>query len=75
MDLFNQLTNIIYNRCFDYLERTNRVDKYNLGNAYIAQIYTFIIMNSIRWISVNQNKDDINGILKLSSDINKYFLL
>lgn len=75
LDLFNQLTNIIYNRCFDYLERTNRVDKYNLGNAYIAQIYTFIIMNSIRWISVNQNKDDINGILKLSSDINKYFLL
>ena len=75
LDLFNQLTNIIYNRCFEYLERTNRVDKYNLGNAYIAQIYTFIIMNSIRWISVNQNKDDINGILKLSSDINKYFLL
>lgn len=75
LDLFNRLTHIITKGCFDYFERTNKIDKYNLGNEYIAQIYTSIIMNSIRWISVNQNKEDIKGILKLSSDINKYFLL
>lgn len=75
LDLFNNLTNIIYISCFNYLESTNRVDKYDLGNAYIAETYTSIIMNSIRWISVNQNQDDIAGILKLSSDINKYFLI
>lgn len=75
LDLFNKLTDIIYKRCYDYLENTNRVDKYNLGNAYISQIYTSIIVDSIRWIAVNQNKDDISGILKLSSDINKYFLV
>lgn len=75
LDLFKRLTKIITKGCFDYFERTNKVDKYGLGNKYIAQIYTAIIMNSIRWISVNQNKEDINGILKLSSDINKYFLL
>lgn len=75
LDLFNNLTDIIYKSCFDYFERSNKVDKYNLGNAYIAQIYTSTIMNSIRWISVNQNHEDIAGILKLSSDINRYFLL
>lgn len=75
LDLFNKLTHIITKGCYDYFKRTNKVDKYNLGNEYIAQIYTAIIMNSIRWISVNQNKNDIDGILKLSSDINKYFLL
>lgn len=75
LDLFNRLTSIITKGCFDYFERTNKVDKYNLGNEYISHIYTSIIMNSIRWISVNQNKDDIAGMLKLSSDINNYFLL
>lgn len=75
LDLFNKLTDIIYNRCYNYLENTNRVDKYNLGNAYIAEIYTSIIVNSIRWISVNQDINDISGILKLSADINQYFLV
>lgn len=75
LDLFNKLSTIVYNGCFDYLQSCNRVDKYNLGNAYISQIYTSIIMNSIHWISVHQNKDDITGILKLSADINKYFLV
>ena len=75
LDLFNKHTHIITKGCYDYFMRTNKVYKYNLGNEYIAQIYTSIIMNSIRWISVNQNKNDIGGILKLSSDINKYFLL
>lgn len=75
LDLFNYLNNTICKSCLEYFERTNKVDKYNLGNEYIAQIYTSIIMNSIRWISVNQNEEDIESILKLSADINKYFLL
>lgn len=75
LDLFNYLTNVITQKCYEYFEHTNKVDKYNLGNEYIAQTYTLIIMNSIRWISVHQNPDDIDGILKLSSDINKYFLI
>lgn len=75
LDFFNKLQNIISRSCFEYFERNNKIDKYNLGNVYIAQIYTSIIMNSIRWISVNQNPEDIKGILKLSADINKYFLI
>ena len=75
LDLFNYLTNFISKSCFEFFERTNKVDKYNLGNKYIAEIYTGIIINSMRWIAINKNKDDIQGILKLSEDINKYFLL
>lgn len=75
LDLFNHLNNIIYKSCLNYLSRTNKVDKYGLGNAYVAQIYTSIIMTSIRWVAVNKNPEDFNGILQLSSDINEYFLL
>lgn len=75
LDLFNHLNNIIYKGCLKYLNDANKVDKYGLGNAYIAQIYTSIIMTSIRWVAVNKNKEDISGILQLSSDINEYFLL
>lgn len=71
-DLTSRIQKAMEPMCLKYLAR-EQMDRYRLGNEFVAGIYTYVMTYCMKWIAEHQNVDDFSGILALSTHISSFF--